>query len=164
MSEAVALRDTARLRLVLVAALVVTVTMCGCDPDRPDVAGSSHQIGDQFVIINYRFARKQIKWVAVRNFANMSTPEERLRDTRVVLGPDGQYRILQTDASGTRSRAVSLLPVEPRLYFFQGDQLVTFPIHMTEEQLGDLENSEHASYDDLLKGFRQYEVKPTTAK
>ncbi len=138
--------------------------MCACDLDKPDTAGASHRIGDQFVIITYRFGRDRIRWVAVVNFPITSTAEERLKDKRVFLAPGGGYLIRQTDARRIPPAPVLLPPDEPRLYFFDGDQLVTFPIRMTEEQLGDLENSNLASYAELLTGFRKFEVKAITPR
>ena len=107
----------------------------------------------QFVILKNGFLRGDVTWVAVTNWPDASTPEERLADTRVTLGPQGCCLIRKPDGRTAPPDS------SPRLYFFDGDSLTTFPIRMKEDDFIEFRPEAFKSYSDVLYYFRQFEVK-----
>jgi len=114
-------------------------------------SGQSFMVGEQFVIVKNGFLRGEVTWVAVRSWPASSTPEQRLRDTRVTVGPRGCCLIRH--ANGT------LAPPEqtPRLYFFDGDALTTFRIRMTEDDFIGFRTDAFKSYSQVLDFFKRFE-------
>ena len=148
-------------KALCVFTLLLLSTMCGCLEDH-DVnegnSGHSFMLGDQFVIVQNGFRLGRVTWVAVVNFRKESTSEERHNDPRVILDPHGVYLVRREDG-----RTFAPAGSEPRLYFFDGDKLVTFPIEMTEDELGGVESGA-TSYRDLLERFHKFEMHGTAAR
>jgi hypothetical protein len=116
-------------------------------------SGHSFLVGGQFVVLKNGFLRGDVTWVTVRNWPESSTPEERLADTRVTVGPQGCCLI-----RGANGRAAPPDP-DARLYFFDGDRLTTFRIRMKEDDFIDFRTDAFKSYDNVLEYFRKFEVR-----
>jgi hypothetical protein len=114
-------------------------------------SGHSFLVGEQFVILKNGFLRGDVTWVAVRNWPASSTPEQRLSDTRVTVGPQGCCLIRQAN--------VGLAAPEQRLYFFDGDTLTTFRIRMKEDDFIGFRPASFKSYSEVLEFFQRFEVK-----
>ena len=117
-------------------------------------SGHSFIVDREFVILNHGFLRREVTWVAVRNWPESSTPDQRLADTRVIVGVQGCCLIRGVDGRATPPDSV------PRLYFFDGDTLTTFSIRMKEDDFIGFRPERFKAYTDVLQYFRQYELKP----
>jgi hypothetical protein len=113
-------------------------------------------LGDQRVYIFNGYRADEVTWVGVVNFPRGRNARQERNDTRVSLGPRGEDLIRRPDGT--------LLPPasEPRLYFFDGDELTTFPIEMHEGDWLCIRKPEVGSYGEILERFRRFEKKPRT--
>ena len=121
--------------------------------DEGTAGGQSFEIDNQFVIIWNSYASGHITYVVVRNWPDSSKPEDRLADKRLVLSGVERPKVRLQDGS---YRPVA---ETPHLYFYDGDNLTSFPISMQEGDFGNLRPEAMTSYQDLLRFFRNYETK-----
>jgi len=134
------------------------VSMTACK----EIAGAtarSFVVGDQFVIVNRRYAWHNVTWVVVRNWPKSSRPQDRLDDRRLVLEFGAPHDRLIRLPSGKQVSPAS----EPHLYFFDGDNLTSFPIRMSEDDWIAPGFDRMTSYADILKWFRTFAVHPSRA-
>lgn len=140
--------------LILAATLIILSSCLLIDPEE-DIAGNSGQsleIDHQFVIIWNGYDSGRVTFVVVRNWPASSQPEERLADKRLVLSGNEKPKIRFQDGS---YKPVAEIPY---LYFYEGDNLTSFPISMQENDLGNLNTKAMTSYKDLLRFFKNYET------
>lgn len=117
-------------------------------------ASEGFNLGDQRVYIWNGYRADEVTWVAVVNFPRTGSARQQRDDTRVSLGPRGEDLIRQPD--GTLMPPAS----EPRLYFFDGDELTTFPIEMHEDDDWlSIRKPALSSYREIMERFRKFEKK-----
>ena len=140
---------------IILAAAVLFASSCFVgDPwDQGSAGGQSFEIDNQFVIVWNSYESGRVTYVIVRNWPKSSSPEDRLADKRLVLAGVEKPKVRLQDGS---YRPVADTPY---LYFYDGDNLTSFPIAMQESDLGTLRPAALTSYQDLLRFFRAYETK-----
>ena len=141
--------------LIILAAAVLFSSSCfaGDLGEESSEGGQSFAIDDQFVIIWNGHEAGRVTYVVVRNWPGSASPEDRLADKRLVLAGVEKPKVRLQDGS--------YRPVAdtPHLYFYDGDNLTSFPIAMQESDLGTLRPEALTSFQDLLRFFRTYETK-----
>ncbi len=149
------LTRTITLILLLCAATLIFSSSCfPSGPEEEDTAGGhSFEIDNQFVIIWYGHESGQIIYIVVRNWPSSSKPEDRLADKRLVDLWDEKPKVRLQDGS------YQSVAGTPYLYFYDGDNLTSFPISIQESDFGGLKTEGMTSYNDLLKFFRNYETR-----
>ncbi len=140
--------------LILVAAMLFSSSCFAGDlGEESNAGGQSFAIDDQFVIIWNGHEAGRVTYVVVRNWPGSASPEDRLADKRLVLAGAERPKVRLQDGS---YRPVAATPY---LYFYDGDNLTSFPISMQESDWASLRHEAMASYEDLLRFFRAYEIK-----
>ena len=112
--------------------------------------GWSDVIGGQFVIVDSYSRFGGLQYMIVRNWPESSTPKQRLTDARVESGRGG---LLVRTASGRYEAPRG----RTRVFFFDGDSLVVFPIrHIPQEELPVPSRRQFDSYHELLDYLLRY--------
>jgi len=142
--------------MVLATTLLLSSACSLADLNDDQLSGNSGQsfiISNQFIIIWNGYHSATITYVVIRNWPTSSTPAERLNDKRFVISGGEIPQIRLQDGSYE--------PVNetPHAYFFDGDNLTSFPIAMRESDFANLKPGAMASYNDLLQFFKTYETK-----
>ena len=147
-------------RIITLTIFVAMITLAsGCflsDPGDEGSAGNSGQsfeIDDQFVIIWNGYNSGKVTYVVVRNWPNSSEPEDRLKDKRLVISGNEKPKVRLHDGS------YKTVAETPYLYFYDGDNLTSFPISMQEDDFSKLKTEAMTSYNDLLRFFKNHETK-----
>jgi hypothetical protein len=138
-----------------ITALAVAMASLAACKEIAGEAGQSCLVGDEFVIINNGYSWHKVTWVVVRNWPKSSSADERFNDKRLTLDFGVPHDRLIRLRDGTR---ISPAP-QPHLYFFNGAELTTFPIRMTEDDWIGSHFNKMASYRDVLEWFRKFEVR-----
>ena len=146
---------TRAVTLIILAATMIFSSSCFLsDPgDEGTAGGQSFEIDNQFVIIWNGHESGQVTYIVVRNWPNSSKPEDRLADKRLVLSGNEKPKVRLQDGS------YQPVAETPYLYFYDGDNLTSFPISIQESDFGSLKTKAMTSYNDLLRFFRNYETK-----
>ena len=140
---------------VLGIALLALVPFLGCEKWGSGEAGQAFRLQGDYVIINHGYSRDGgVRYVVVRDWPETSTPDERVSDRRSMLDPQATTVVRLSDG-----RYVPAEEGEPRLFFYAGDELTTFPIQMKEDDFIGLKTASLESYGELLSFFRRFEVK-----
>jgi hypothetical protein len=146
-------------RTLILAILGVPVLLGACcflgDPGDEGFVGTSGQsfiLGDQFVIVDNGYSFGKVTFVVVLNWPVSSSTEERLEDDRLIVRGVDQPQVRLPD--GTYK------PVEevPHLYFFDGYELIEFPISMREDDFISFRPETMTDYSKVLEFFKRYEV------
>ena len=131
--------------------LLLALLLGACTSD-PREGGRSFVLHDRYVIMHMGSANGRMRYVVVESWPADSTPDERMRDTRVretgttllVLQPDGSYVSVDT---------------QPQFWFFDGAALTHFPIQMTEAEFFELRPEDLRTYAQLLELFAPYRMR-----
>ncbi len=140
---------------IILAAVLLFSSSCfaGDLGEESHEGGQSLEIDNQFIIIWNGREADRVTYVVVRNWPGSATPEDRLADKRLILSGAERPKVKLQDGS---YRPVAATPY---LYFYDGDNLTSFPISMQESDWVSLRHQAMASYGDLLRFFRAYELK-----
>ena len=135
--------------------LVLGLASFGCDDIwrhyTGGVSGESFEVEGQRAILNNGYRQGQVTWVVVVNWPEGSTSEARLADPRFRLDGSNQHVVRAPDGSLAPPR-------EGWAYVFDGDNLVTFPIQMTEDDFMSFRPAMMTRYSEVEAFLRGFEL------
>jgi len=136
--------------------LLLSLSVLGCDDlwrhYAGGVSGETFAVDGQRVLLSNGYDQGLVTWVVVVNWPqDGSTRQERLSDARFHLDESNEHVV--RDATG-----VMTPPTDGWAYVFDGDELTSFRIEMTGDDLMYLAPAELTRYSDIEAYLRRFEI------